>query len=208
MKFFSYLYEGEVRPSTEKKVIPAKEFSQLMDAKALLEKAQADADQKKLDTENLCIDLKEKAKKEGFDEGLAELNDKILHLDELTKNIRHEMNKKILPLALQAAKKIVGTELKTNPEVIVDIVMQALTPATQSHRVKIYINKQDKDILEEKKEKIRKILEQVEVLVIQEKDDISPGGCLIETEGGIINAEIENQWRVLEAAFEKFAKRS
>lgn len=208
MKFFSYLSQAEVRPASNKKVIPAKEFSLLVEAQILVEKALEEAEQKQRDTETLCISLKEQAQKEGFSEGLAQLNEKILHFDELMRNVRHEMNKKILPLALQAAKKIVGTELKTNPEVIVDIVLQALLPATQSHKVKIYVSKQDKEILDREKEKIRSILEQVQVLIIEEKEGLSPGGCIVETESGIINAEIENQWRVLERAFEKFAQRS
>lgn len=207
MKFFSYLYGAETHPASGKKVLPAKEFSLLVEARSLVEKALEEAEQKKHDTETLCISLKEQAQKEGFSEGLAQLNDKILQLDELMKNVRHEMNKKILPLALQAAKRIVGTELKTHPETIVDIVLQALLPATQNHKVKIYVNKQDKEILDQEKEKIRTILEQVKVLTVEEKEGIAPGGCVIETENGIINAEIENQWRVLERAFEKASQK-
>ena len=32
------------------------------------------------------------------------------------------------------------------------------------------------------------------------------GVCIIETEAGIINASLENQWRALESAFEAFMK--
>jgi type III secretion protein L len=38
------------------------------------------------------------------------------------------------------------------------------------------------------------------VLSLRDRSDIQPGGCIIETEGGIINAQLENQWRVLENA--------
>ncbi|MFS8563974.1 MAG: hypothetical protein LVR00_06540 [Rhabdochlamydiaceae bacterium] len=60
------------------------------------------------------------------------------------------MNQLILPLALKAAKKIVGKELETHPDAIVSIVMQALSPAMQNHRITIWINKADKDVLERK----------------------------------------------------------
>ena len=99
-----------------------------------------------------------------------------------------------------------GTQLELKPETIVDIVLQALSPAMQNLRVTIYVNKIDKDILETEKPKLKSLLEQVQVLSIQERPDISPGGCIIETEGGIINATIENQWRALESAFEKYMK--
>ena len=54
--------------------------------------------------------------------------------------------------------------------------------------------------------KIKKIFERLENLSIQERDDIEPGGCIIETEAGIINAQLENQWRSLEIAFDEFMK--
>ena len=72
----------------------------------------------------------------------------------------------------------------------------------------IYVNKEDLEILEKSKEKIRKIFEHLDSLSMQERGDIEPGGCMIETEAGIINAQLENQWRALEAAFESFMKKS
>ena len=48
------------------------------------------------------------------------------------------------------------------------------------------------------------MFEQINILSIQEKGDISPGGCIIETETGIINASIENQWNALELAFKRY----
>lgn len=204
-KLFS-LIQSQIYTSSKKKVIPAQDFTTLMEAAQILEKARQDAEElrQKVDTE--CVELKETAKKEGFEEGLSQLNDQILSLDQEKKRLRHEMNKLILPLALKAAKKIVAKELQTAPETIVDIVLQALLPVTQNHHVTIWVNKADKEILDTNKQKLKEKLEQVESLAIREREDVSPGGCIIETESGIINASIETQWRVIEAAFERYGK--
>jgi len=116
------------------------------------------------------------------------------------------MNPLILPLALKAAKKIVAGELQTQPETIVNIVLQALAPVMQNHKITIYVNKADKEILETEKPRLKEKLEQVQSLIIKDRDDISPGGCMIETESGIINSTIENQWRSIEAAFDRYLK--
>lgn len=205
-RLFSLIYKGDIHTASKKKVIPLEDFSILIEASEILEKAKQDAETLKTNTIEECEKLKEEAKKEGFDEGLKQLNTQILELDQEKKRLRHEMNKMILPLALKAAKKIVATELEIKPETIVDIVLQALTPAMQNHRITIWVNKADKEILEAEKSHIREKLEQVETLLIKEREDISPGGCIIETEGGIINAAIENQWRAIESAFERFGK--
>jgi type III secretion protein L len=208
MKFFSLIYQGEIHPSDDDKVIPAEEFSTLMEASQILVRAKEDAKDYEKRTAEECEELKEIAKEEGFSRGLDLFNEHLIHFDKQLHLIRLELQKQILPLALKAAKKIVGEQLTLHPETIVEIVIQSLAPVTQNHRFTIYVNKADKEILEAQKPKIKSILEQVRVLNIQERADIAPGGCIIETESGIINASIENQWRALESAFEKYTDSS
>lgn len=207
MKFFSFIYPGEIHEAEDKKIIPQEQFSSLMDAHAILEKAKEEAEKYKSQIQQECEELKKEAKEEGFNEGLTQFNEHILHFEQELKKVRHEMNKMILPLALKAAKKIVAKELEQHPETIVDIVLQALAPVTQSRHITIYVNKADKEILESNKPRIRQILEQVETLSVKERSDVQPGGCIVETESGIINASIENQWRALEAAFDRYMKK-
>ena len=207
MKYFSLFSSEEIHTAPDKKVIPAKEFQTLQDALEILEKVKEDSKTYRKKIVSECEMLKENAENIGFQKGLEKLNDHVLKLDHLVKNLSEEVHKKILPLALKAARKILGEELKIHPDRIVDIVMQALKPVTQHHKIIIYANKSDMDILESKKSNIKKVLEQIKSFAIQERPDIEPGGCIIETEAGIINAQLENQWRALETAFESFMKK-
>jgi len=206
MKFFSLLYKGDIHIAADQKVIPADQFSLLLNGKEVLEKAVEDAEKYKLEVENECEKLKEKAKQEGFNEGLIKFNEHIMQFDKELKKIKHETQKAVIPIALKAAKKIVSKELELHPEAIVDIVLQALSPVKQNHKIRIYVNKADKEALESEKGKIKEIFEHLQSLSILERADVSPGGCVIETESGIINASIENQWRALESAFERYMK--
>lgn len=206
MNLFSFLFQGDLHLANNKKVIPAKEFSKLLKAEAILKKAQQDATHYQKESEKQRKKTLEKATEQGIAEGLLKFNEALLQFEQEVKKIRHESMQAILPLALKAAKKIVGKELEQFPETIVDIVLQTLTPVSQNHRIRIYVNKADKEILEANRPRLKEILEQVEQLLILERDDVNKGGCIIETESGIINADIENQWRALEAAFEKHKK--
>ena len=206
MKYFSLIYQGEIHPATEKKIIPAEEFSLLIDGKEIIERAKQDAEAYKTETEKEAETLKEEAKEKGFAEGLEQFNEHLLSFDTQVRTMKHAFQQQILQLALAAAKKIVGEQLKIHPETIVDIVIQTLTPVTQNRRFVIYVNKADKELIEKEKPRIKEILEHVQILNVHERGDISPGGCIIETESGIINATIENQWRALESAFEKHMK--
>lgn len=204
MKWFSLLYQGDVHPSSDEKLIKANDYSTLVEASDLVNKAKEDAQKLLENTEKECETLRKEANEKGFEEGLLKFNEQILYLNEQLKAIRHNLQQMVLPIALKAAKRIVGKELETFPETIVDIVMQAIAPIAESHRVTIYINKDDKAILEAQKPKLQEQMQQVDILTIQEKADIERGGCIIQTEGGMINATIENQWKALERAFEKY----
>src|ERR1700733_7383362 len=110
MKFFSFIYQGEIHPSSEDKVIPAEDFSTLMEASEILKRAKDDAQHYKEQIEKECAELKEQANEQGFAEGLARFNDHLVHFDKQLRVIRMELQKQILPLALKAAKKIVGEQ--------------------------------------------------------------------------------------------------
>lgn len=204
MKYFSLLYQGDIHPSDNKKVIPAEDFSKLVEASEIVETAREEAEKLREETEKASKKLKEKEGKKGFQEGLEQFNEKIFAIDEELKGMRHSLQQMVLPIALKAAKRIVGKELEIFPETIVDIVVQAIKPVAESHQITIFVNKEDKEHLDANKPKLKEILEQAEVLTIQERADVEPGGCIIKTESGMINATIENQWRALERAFEKY----
>ncbi len=207
VKLFSLLSDQEVRLAPGQKVVPASEYTEMKEASDILKTVKMEALEYKREAAVDAEKVKEQAFQEGFQEGLRSLNQHLLVLDRELKAIREDVHKKILPLALKAARKIIGEELKLHPERIVDIVMTALKPVTQHRKIVIYANRSDFDALEKEKPKLKKMFEHLESFSLQERSDIEPGGCMIETEAGIINAQLENQWRALESAFESFMKK-
>ena len=158
-------------------MIPAEDFSKLIEANEIIEKALEDK-KKLLDkTEKQCKTMREEAKKEGFEEGLLNFNKQVLSMDEALKTLRLSLQQMVIPIALKAAKKIVGKELETFPETIVDIVMQAIAPISQSHQVTIFVSKEDKEILEKEKAQIAEILEHIDIFKIEEDPELKQGEC-------------------------------
>ncbi|MBP9841892.1 MAG: HrpE/YscL family type III secretion apparatus protein [Simkaniaceae bacterium] len=204
MTLFSLFNESKIQYAAGKKIIPKEEFAELMTASDLIKQAQESAIQYRQDVEDECTLIKKEAENAGFEKGLANLFENIEQVNQHLVQMRHEVQNQILPLVLKAAKKVVGEQLTLQPNVIVDIVMNTLKPVVQCFTVRILVNKADKPFLEERKDQIKLLLERVEHFSIEERHDITPGGCIIETESGIINATLENVWRALEGAFAKF----
>jgi type III secretion protein L len=207
MKFFTLFSKEEIHLAPEDRIVPSSEVCKLLTAEEILQKAQEDIKKYREDAEKELILLKEKKSEEGFSEGLSRFNTLLIQLNEEIKHLTQEFQKQILPIALKAAKKILGEEIKLYPDRIVDIVIQALKPLTEHRKIKIYANKEDLQILEKEKPRIKEILKEVEILSILERSDVQKGGCIIETEAGIINAQLENQWNALETSFKSFAEK-
>jgi type III secretion protein L len=202
-KFFSLIHGDRLHIAPKTKVIPADSLSTLMDAKEALEAVHQDTEEYRTEVASECEKLKEQAQKEGYEQGYAEWLEKIAELELEIKKVRKEVENVIVPIALKAAKKIVGRELELSEATVVDIITNSLKSVATHKRIKIYVNKKQLELVEKHKEQLKSIFEHLEALSILAQDDIDPAGCIIETEGGIINAQLENQWMILENAFQK-----
>jgi type III secretion protein L len=200
---FFTLFDGKqiaIAPGTKK--LPSEAFSMLLTCDELKKKTEEDTIAYKKQIVGECEQLKKKAFDEGFEAGYDQWTKMIGYLEKEIDNVHRELQKTVMPVALKAAKKIVGAELTLKQDAIIDIVMSTLKTVAQHKRIVIYVSKHDYEILEGAKSKLKSIFEQLESLSIRERDEIENGGCIIETEIGIINAQLQNRWRTLEAAFE------
>jgi type III secretion protein L len=202
-KFFSLIHGGKIHVAPETKVIPGEEFSTVIDAGEILQEVKKDAEQYRIEVASECEKLKEHAQKEGFEQGYSDWITKVADLEEEIKRVHDDMERIVIPIALKAARKIVGRELEISKSAIIDIIRTSLKGVVQHKKIVIYVNKKDLETAERGREEIKKLFENLEALSIRPQDDIASGGCVIETERGIINAQLENQWMILEGAFQK-----
>lgn len=205
-KLFSFIHREDVHIAPETKVIKKGAFSTLVEAKDVLQHVKEDANHYKLEVAAECEKLKEKAQQDGFEEGFVQWLEKITELEEEIKRVRKDVERVIFPIALKAAKKIIGRELDTSDTAVVDIIATSLKGVAQHKKIIVYVNRKDLEAVEKNRERLKDVFESLESLSIQPKDDVDQGGCIIETEGGIINAQLENQWMALESAFQKMMK--
>jgi type III secretion protein L len=188
-KFFTLIRGDKIHTAPGTKVLPADTFSSLLDAQGVLSTVKEDAKRYRIDVAK------------GYEAGFAEWANHLAELEREIERVHTEIQKVIVPLALKAAKKIVGREIELTPTTTVDIVSNSMKAVAQHKKIIIYVNKKDLEVLEANKERLKKGFEHLESFSLRDRNDILPGGCIIETEAGIINAQIANKWTALEAAF-------
>lgn len=205
-ELFSRIESG-VHIEPETKILPASAFTTLMDADAVLEQAKLEVEAFRKKARKEAKVLKEKQSALGFAEGLSKWTAQLGLLEKAHREMRNEMQRQVVALVVQCGKKILGRELKLSSTAIVDIVAQALKPVATHKHATIFVCKKDADALEENKKRLQEELERTETLVIQVRHDIEPGGCVIETEAGIINAQVHVLWESLEIALTELMKK-
>lgn len=206
MNLLTLIEDGEIHLNPETKVIPAEDFAKLLTAPQIIEKLKEEEKNYRIAVTKEGEALKEHAESAGFEEGLRRWNQQIALLEAEIKKVRKDVENAVVPLALTAVKKMIGRELETKPETVVDIVATALKSVLHHRRIVIYVNQLDLEYVEAEKGRLRTLFERLESLTVAARADIERGGCVIETEAGIINARLENQLQALEMAFRSFFK--
>lgn len=205
-KFFTLISGKDLKIAPGQRRIPAAQFSQGLDALDLQHVVQKEADAYRLEVTKECETLKTQGYQEGYEEGYQKWTESLSALEQEIRSVHEELKKLIIPVALKAAKKIIGKEVELHPEVVVDIVASTLKAVSQHKKITIYVNKKDLDLLEQQKGRLKELFEHLESFTLQERSDIEPGGCIIESEIGIVNGQMTHRLDLLTQAFEKAAK--
>ncbi|MGW8256827.1 MAG: FliH/SctL family protein [Thermoguttaceae bacterium] len=101
-------------------------------------------------------------------------------------------------LAAAIAKRVIRRELKSEPEITLTLVREALNLAAGNSHLRILLNPQD---LEALGDQVRSILEELSPQMkveITPDPQISSGGCRLESKFGVIDQQFESQLQRIE----------
>ena len=106
----------------------------------------------------------------------------------------------MINLAVDIAKKIVQTEIKTNEDALKGIMVEALAKISDSDRVIIKVNKENIDEFRDMLPFIKTKLPGIRNINVAEDITVEPGGCAIETDFGFIDATVNTKLSIIKQA--------
>jgi flagellar biosynthesis/type III secretory pathway protein FliH len=109
----------------------------------------------------------------------------------------------MLRLSIRVAEKIVGEQLRLHPESIVEIVREVLKSIRPGKHLTIQVNPADAQYARARIDRLKEALGTSSEIEIVAAANVAPGGCVIESELGIIDARLETQLKCLEDALVK-----
>jgi flagellar assembly protein FliH len=99
----------------------------------------------------------------------------------------------VLDLGFRIAEKIIGIEIVTRNDAILGIVRQALRKIVNADEVVLRVNPEDLKILEQARDKLIGEMGANSPLELRADSSIARGGCMIETESGMLDAQLQSQ---------------
>jgi len=100
------------------------------------------------------------------------------------------------PIVAEIAHKVVLDELKISRENVLAIVKEAMNEISHSSQARIRVNPIDSALMKSFKDEIKACAQSVRNIEIVDDASIE-GGCIIETDGGLVDARIENKLAIL-----------
>jgi flagellar assembly protein FliH len=113
--------------------------------------------------------------------------------------MRSQVEREVVKLAVEVAKKIVYREIRIDPAIIQTLVRVALSHVAEKSSVTIHLSPVDYAYLIKQRPELAQS-EGRDVTYLSD-NSIEQGGCLIQTECGDIDARIEEKFREVENAF-------
>jgi type III secretion protein L len=172
--------------------------------------AELEEESARLDEERAAIEEErrgaiEQAREEGYKEGFAKVNEIILDLTEKKRDVLAQAEADMIRLSIRVAARILGRELRQHPDTIADIVTQAIQTVRNQTKITIRVNPDDLEYLVKGREQLLNRVGQSKTIDFQSDPKVQPGGCIIESEAGIVNAQLKTQLEVMEKVLLKRA---
>lgn len=189
-------------------VIDRKSLEARSKAETIIAEAEAEAQKIREHAQKVLSEVeavREKAKKDGLAageaKGLSQVTEKLVRLEAMREKFYKEAEVEIIKLVMAMAEKVIGKIVEERPDVIKDVVRQALERSL-GDRITVRVNPEDYQTITTQNMEFKDVLDRTKRLHFKEDETVAKGGCIVETEVGTIDAQIETQMEAIKKALE------
>ena len=174
-------------------------------ADTLIEDAERNARALLDDAREQVRQMIEAARAEGEREGQSQAEHMRQEIAGLQERMLKEVEGEVVRAAMRVAGELLVAELTSREDAVVDVACTALQAAKNARDINLRTCPRDAPTLRKHKARLVSVLARAKDLEIREDRRVQPGGVLIETESGVIDAQLETQLEELTNALERTA---
>jgi len=175
-------------------------------AKKLILKARDEAGQIREEAREVLGQVKEemeRSKKEGYERGyqggLEKGLEMLIRVKELRAKLFTDNEREMVKLVFEIAKKVIGREFSENDKAIMNVIRLALSDAV-GEKITVMLNPKDYGKVKKNEKELLEAVETGKSLSFREDDEVQPGGCVVDTEIGTIDAQLDTQLNAIKKA--------
>lgn len=143
-------------------------------------------------------------REKGYREGLARAEEEgqalraqarevLAQAEEYRRRTIDSLEPEIVDLAREIAERLLSTHLALDPGAVLQVAAESIRLVSDRQSIVLYVNPSEADLVKSKKEQIQNILPPRASVHVMADAAISPGGCLVETEQGLVDATLERR---------------
>lgn len=126
------------------------------------------------------------------------LRNAVASLEEFKGQLQKNTEMALVKLAYEIARKVIHREVKTSPDIVQYLAREVLRRAENATQVTLLCNARDLAALQNNAELIFWLEEHKKQFSFRPDSRVGRGGCVLETEHGMIDARIESQLAEIE----------
>lgn len=187
-------------------VVTKGELSARHGAEAVIAVAQKEAEAILLEAQQVLSQVhqkQEEAKQKGFEEGkeqgMGEVTEEVVRARVLKEKFLEENEPEILRLVVSIAEKVIGQTVLQHKDVFREVIRQALEKSL-GDRIVVRVHPEDLARLTSEDLTFKGVLDKTRQIHFREDASIERGGCIVETEIGTIDAQLEVQLKAIKKA--------
>ncbi len=130
-------------------------------------------------------------------ENLDRLAAVISHIEKLKESLMSFNESHLIKLMFHMASRLAHTHLENNNPLIVDIIKNSVNLAQDEEEIVVRVSAQQFDFLEQLKTENGREYDFLKKIKLEPSAEVSPGGCIVETNYGEVDARIEQRTKQL-----------
>ncbi len=138
-----------------------------------------------------------------IDEVQRRISGILLDIEESKRSLFRDAEHLVLKLAFEMARKIVGREISIDREIVCSVLKRALDYIGDRERIVVRVAPEDLETVTGRREFWFPISERLSDITIEPDGRVEPGGCMIDSNSGMVDARLGVQFGELAGIIEK-----
>jgi type III secretion protein L len=183
---------------TATRVMKGHAYDATVDAAQIIEAAHAEARRILEAAGQEKQTVMEAARKGGYDQGLQLWHAAVEEANAVRDRRLADSESELVRLAVRIAEKIIGDELRLNPQATLSIARQCLQWLRRERSLMLRVSPAELNLMRESIDSLREAAGSHRSIEVIGDPGIGLGGCIVESEYGVIDARLETQIRSME----------